>query len=212
MRGRANGRVRRSAEAEAGSGATAAEVFEVGVLRTPIGKLHLAATGGVLRVLAFEEAWPRRRASLEARGARLVSGGGDLRPFRDALERYFEGEIEALGSLSAEPWGTPFQRRVWSALRRIPAGRTCSYGELAARIGRPAASRAVGAANGANPVAVVLPCHRVVGSDGRLTGYGGGMSRKRWLLAHEGVALAGDRLLRPLRGAARSFAGARAGA
>ena len=83
---------------------------------------------------------------------------------------------------------TPFQRAVWAALRRIPAGSTTSYGALSAEIGRPAAVRAVGLANGANPVAIVVPCHRVIGADGSLTGYGGGLPRKRWLLAHEGVA------------------------
>jgi methylated-DNA-[protein]-cysteine S-methyltransferase len=87
--------------------------------------------------------------------------------------------------------GTPFQRSVWSALRRIPAGTTTSYGALAEHIERPTAVRAVGHANGANPISVVVPCHRVIGADGSLTGYGGGLDRKRWLLAHEGVAVAG---------------------
>jgi methylated-DNA-[protein]-cysteine S-methyltransferase len=81
--------------------------------------------------------------------------------------------------------GTPFQRSVWSALRRIPSGRTLSYGGLATKIGRPAAVRAVGLANGANPIAIVVPCHRVIGADASLTGYGGGLERKRWLLAYE---------------------------
>jgi methylated-DNA-[protein]-cysteine S-methyltransferase len=83
--------------------------------------------------------------------------------------------------------GTPFQKNVWQALRRIPAGTTISYAELAKRIGEPAAVRAVGTANGANPVAVIVPCHRVIGSNGRLIGYGGGLDRKQWLLQHEGV-------------------------
>jgi methylated-DNA-[protein]-cysteine S-methyltransferase len=89
--------------------------------------------------------------------------------------------------------GTPFQREVWAALRRIPAGQIASYGQLAARIGRPAAVRAVGLANGSNPVGVIVPCHRVIGANGSLTGYGGGIERKRWLLAHEGVAFNGAR-------------------
>ena len=104
-----------------------------------------------------------------------------------AFETYFRGDGNAL---AAVPWvasGTPFQLQVWEALCAIPAGETLSYGALAERIGRPRAVRAVGLANGANPVAVVVPCHRVIGANGSLTGYGGGLSRKRWLLEHEGA-------------------------
>jgi methylated-DNA-[protein]-cysteine S-methyltransferase len=104
------------------------------------------------------------------------------------LERYFgNGDIAALDTVPVELNGTPFQKTVWEALRRIPGGTTISYAELARRIGEPAAVRAVGTANGANPVAVIVPCHRVIGSNGRLTGYGGGLDRKQWLLEHEGV-------------------------
>ena len=103
------------------------------------------------------------------------------------LTRYFGGEIGALDTIAVELNGTPFQKNVWQALRRIPGGTTISYAELAKRIGEPSAVRAVGTANGANPVAVIVPCHRVIGSNGRLTGYGGGLDRKQWLLAHEGV-------------------------
>jgi methylated-DNA-[protein]-cysteine S-methyltransferase len=103
------------------------------------------------------------------------------------LRRYFDGDLAALDTVPVELNGTPFQKKVWEALRRIPCGGTISYGELARRIGETAAIRAVGAANGANPVAVIVPCHRVIGSDGSLTGYGGGLDRKQWLLAHEGV-------------------------
>ena len=102
-----------------------------------------------------------------------------------AIAAYFEGELEAIDSLPTATEGTPFQKRVWLALRDIPAGQTVSYGELAKRIGRPAAVRAVGLTNGANPIGIVVPCHRVIGSDGSLTGYGGGLERKRWLLDHE---------------------------
>jgi methylated-DNA-[protein]-cysteine S-methyltransferase len=105
----------------------------------------------------------------------------------EALRRYFGGDLAALDAVPAELNGTPFQKAVWQALRRIPPGTTISYGELARRIGQPTSVRAVGAANGANPVAVIVPCHRVIGSNGTLTGYGGGLDRKRWLLAHEGV-------------------------
>lgn len=105
------------------------------------------------------------------------------------LEAYFSGTIGALDAISTNPDGTPFQRAVWDALRQIPAGETWSYGRLAAHIGRPKAVRAVGRANGANPIGVVVPCHRVIGADGSLTGYAGGLHRKRWLLAHEGTQL-----------------------
>lgn len=109
-------------------------------------------------------------------------------PVRCALTRYFAGVLDALDALAVDPVGTPFQREVWSALRRIPPGTTWSYGALAATIGRPRAVRAVGMANGANPIGVVVPCHRVIGADRSLTGYGGGLARKRWLLTHEGAA------------------------
>lgn len=102
------------------------------------------------------------------------------------LRRYFAGDLAVLDTIPVELNGTPFQKRVWQALRRIPSGSTISYADLARRIGSPSAIRAVGTANGANPVAVIVPCHRVIGSDGRLTGYGGGLDRKQWLLSHEG--------------------------
>ena len=106
---------------------------------------------------------------------------------RVVLQRYFDGDLRVLDSVTVELNGTPFQQRVWNALRSIPAGSTWSYTELARRVGAQAAVRAVGAANGANPVALVVPCHRVIGANGTLVGYGGGLPRKRWLLAHEGV-------------------------
>jgi len=108
---------------------------------------------------------------------------------RAALEAYFAGDLAALDRLEVETAGTEFQRAVWAALRRIPVGETLSYGQLAARIGKPKAVRAVGLANGSNPIGVVVPCHRVIGADGSLTGYGGGLPRKRWLLEHEGARL-----------------------
>jgi methylated-DNA-[protein]-cysteine S-methyltransferase len=104
---------------------------------------------------------------------------------RRPIEAYFQGEITAIETVPVQTRGTPFQQQTWTALRKILAGTTISYGELAARIGRPGASRAVGLANGSNPVAVVVPCHRVIGANGALTGYGGGLDRKRWLLDHE---------------------------
>ena len=126
------------------------------------------------------------RASLARRhGTGRLAGRGDPLGAVDSLEAYFAGDLAALDALAAEGDGTPFQRAVWTALREIPPASTASYGEIAARLGKPGASRAVGRANGQNPVAIVVPCHRVIGANGTLTGYGGGLPRKRWLLAHE---------------------------
>lgn len=108
-----------------------------------------------------------------------------------ALTRYFAGDVQAIDDLEVAPdRGTPFQRSVWDALRRIPSGQTISYAELAAAVGRPTASRAVGSANGANPIPIVVPCHRVVNAGGALGGYALGLDVKRWLLAHEGARAA----------------------
>jgi len=131
--------------------------------------------------------------------ARLRAEGFDLRWSRErlaavaeALRAYFAGETRSF-DLPVAPSGTPFQKRVWRELARIPYGETVTYGELARRVGRPGAARAVGRANATNPISLVLPCHRVVGSNGTLTGYAGGLERKRALLAHEGAAAAGAR-------------------
>jgi methylated-DNA-[protein]-cysteine S-methyltransferase len=123
-----------------------------------------------------------RHETPRAEGA--VRDGDPLREARRQLEEYFAGERREF-SLTLEPAGTDFQRRVWQALRGIPYGATMSYGELARRIGNPRAVRAVGLANGANPISIIVPCHRVIGADGSLTGYGGGLERKRFLLALE---------------------------
>ncbi|HEY5311267.1 MAG TPA: methylated-DNA--[protein]-cysteine S-methyltransferase, partial [Pirellulales bacterium] len=103
------------------------------------------------------------------------------------LDGYFAGDLRAIEDIAVATNGTPFQQQVWAALRTIPAGTTVSYGAIASRIGRPSACRAVGLANGSNPIAIVVPCHRVVGADNGLTGYGGGIERKQQLLAHEGA-------------------------
>lgn len=103
------------------------------------------------------------------------------------LQSYFNGDIAAIDGLSVATAGTLFQRAVWAALRAIPAGQTTTYGALARRIGRPKAIRAVGTANGSNPIGIVVPCHRVIGTDASLAGYGGGLHRKQWLLQHEGA-------------------------
>lgn len=106
------------------------------------------------------------------------------------LQAWFDGELQAF-TLPLRPEGTVFQRQVWAELKCIPYGTTISYAELARRVGRPNAARAVGAANGSNPISLIIPCHRVIGADGRLVGYGGGLPNKRWLLEHEAAVLAG---------------------
>jgi methylated-DNA-[protein]-cysteine S-methyltransferase len=110
-------------------------------------------------------------------------------PARRAIEAYYQGGLAEIVSVQVETAGTAFQREVWAALRSIPSGETTTYGRLANRLGRPKAMRAVGTANGANPVSIIVPCHRVIGANASLTGYGGGLERKRWLLRHEGVLL-----------------------
>lgn len=168
----------------------AGETLLLDRLPTPIGVALLVLDREKrLRALEWEDHEARLRRLLRPRDAELREGAAP-RALRRRLEDYFLGELAAIEDISCEPGGTPFQRAVWRALRAIPAGRTMSYGALAALLGAPAASRAVGHANGANPISVVIPCHRLVGAGGGLTGYGGGIARKRWLLTHEG-ALAG---------------------
>ena len=118
--------------------------------------------------------------------------GGPFDAVREQLDAYFAGALDAF-DLELDPHGTPFQQRVWKELVTIPYGETISYSELARRLGDPKLVRAVGLANGRNPISIVIPCHRVIGADGSLVGYGGGLERKRWLLDHEAVA-AGRRL------------------
>jgi O-6-methylguanine DNA methyltransferase len=154
---------------------------------SPIGIILLVSDEeGALRALDFEDYEARMQTLLRRHyGAIELRNGAAPKGARRALEAYFGGDLEALAMVRVATGGSPFQREVWAALRRIPAGATSSYGELAAKLGRSGASRAVGLANGSNPVAVVVPCHRVIGADGALTGYGGGLPRKRWLLDHE---------------------------
>ena len=166
----------------------------------PIGPVFLAATGdGVLVALDFGAPEERMLALLRARfgGNVALADAGDPGGLAAAVRAYFAGDVTALDQVPADGGGTPFQRLVWAALREIPAGETRSYGQVAARIGRPGASRAVGMANSQNPINLTVPCHRVIGSTGMLTGYGGGIERKRWLLAHESrVILAGPQASR----------------
>jgi len=153
---------------------------------SPVGPLTLAAHEGALVALCFEGLWERRERQLRrVDPACRFEEGADPAGVASRLARYFNGDLAALGDLRVQSFGTPFQQRVWQELRRIPAGSTRSYGEIAAAIGSPSAVRAVGAANGANPVGIVVPCHRVIGSDGSLTGFAGGLAAKRWLLQHE---------------------------
>lgn len=160
-------------------------------LDTPIGELLIVADkGGNLRAADWSST--DSDASLCRFFKRHYGADGfELEPAGDpygltsALGSYFAGDLKAIDTLPVKADGTPFQLEVWRALREIPCGTTTSYANLARRIGRPAAVRAVGLANGSNPVPIVVPCHRVIGSDGSLTGYGGGIHRKRWLLEHE---------------------------
>jgi len=154
---------------------------------SPLGTMLIVADGnGVLRGLDFADHETRCRRLLRRHyGSDQVATGRAPIAITDALQRFFAGDLDAIDRIAVATNGTPFQRRVWDALRAIPAGTTVSYGRLAATLRRPTASRAVGLANGANPIGIVVPCHRVIGSDGGLTGYGGGLERKRWLLAHE---------------------------
>jgi methylated-DNA-[protein]-cysteine S-methyltransferase len=157
-------------------------------LATPIGTALLVTDeAGVLRAFNWTDYEAAMRAWLARRypAAPLAEGRSPARP---AFEAYFAGDLAAVDGIEWYGEGTAFQRKVWETLCGIPAGQTITYAELARRIGRPTAVRAVGLANGSNPVAVVAPCHRVIGSDGTLTGYGGGLHRKRWLLAHEGAS------------------------
>jgi methylated-DNA-[protein]-cysteine S-methyltransferase len=157
-------------------------------LESPVGALALASEAGVLRELSFStEDELRERLTRAHPEAELRHGGGG-QPLK-RLRAYFGGDLQALDGLPVALEGTPFQRRVWAELLKIPVGRTISYRALAAAIGQPAAVRAVGAANGRNPVALVVPCHRVIAADGKLQGYGGGLDRKAWLLRHEGALL-----------------------
>ena len=140
----------------------------VDTVETPIGPIHLALRGGALHALRFDEPFEGTRAPA---------------PVSDRVRAYFAGDVHALDEVAVDPDGTPFQRRVWTALREIPPGETRTYGELALQLGTH--PRAVGAANGRNPVCLAIPCHRVIASGGKLCGYAWGEERKRWLLEHE---------------------------
>ena len=175
------------------------EILFLDRMETPIGTILVVADGGGrMRALDWLDCAERMERLLRLHYGPVGAGFlVDERPMpqamREALEAYFNGDLAAPGRILVRTGGTAFQRDVWAALREIPAGTTITYGELAGRVGRPKAIRAVGLANGANPLSVVVPCHRVIGKGSSLSGYAGGLERKRWLLAHEGVALSGTR-------------------
>jgi methylated-DNA-[protein]-cysteine S-methyltransferase len=175
-------------------------IFSLDRMDTPIGKLLIAIDAEQrLRSIEWEDHRPRFEKLLKryhgAEGFELRDATKPSSAQR-ALQAYFDGDLDAVAGLETAKAGTEFQRLVWAGLRRIPAGETLSYGGLAAKLGRPSASRAVGLANGANPIPIVVPCHRVIGANNSLTGFGSGLPRKRWLLDHEG-RYAGTRAVLP---------------
>jgi methylated-DNA-[protein]-cysteine S-methyltransferase len=164
--------------------------IDMAELPSPIGRIVLAVRDGRLCALDFADRWARRRTALERRfPGSAFRAAADPAGIVRRLRAYFAGDLGALGTIAVDPGGTPFQRRVWKALREVRPGQTTTYGELARAVGRAGAARAVGTANGANPVGIVIPCHRAIGADGALHGYAGGLQRKRWLLRHEGAGV-----------------------
>jgi methylated-DNA-[protein]-cysteine S-methyltransferase len=153
----------------------------------PLGPILIASDNEMLVALDFDSPEGRLRNILQPRYGRDLAFTEDICPAHIAvpIRAYLDGRLDALDQMPIDPGGTAFQRQVWAALRTIPAGTTLSYGAMAAHLGRPDAPRAVGSANALNPISIVVPCHRLVGSNGALTGYGGGIQRKQWLLDHE---------------------------
>jgi methylated-DNA-[protein]-cysteine S-methyltransferase len=159
-------------------------------ISTPIGDMVLVARDRVLLLLEFDDA--KDRVAREMRGR---FGDVTLQPtenpfgFSAIIRDYFSGNVTAIDNMPTDGGGTVFEKQVWEELRKIPSGTTKSYGDIARTLGDTNLSRAVGTANGRNPIAIVVPCHRVIGADGSMTGYGGGLKRKEWLLRHEGALL-----------------------
>jgi len=174
--------------------ATQPEALTLESLATPFGPILVAADAeGRLCAVEFWNDEEEMRALLRRHfGAAKLAFGDIPASIRAAFQRYFAGDRTALKPVAWRTGGTEFQRKVWKALTTIPVGETWSYAQLAAAIGKPKAVRAVGLANGANPIPIVVPCHRVIGANGSLTGFGGGLDRKRWLLRHEGAAFNDD--------------------
>ena len=159
-------------------------------IQTPIGDMILVARDGVLLLLEFEDAMPRIERQMKARFQDFELRFAD-NPFglSDIMRDYFSGNTKVIDNILTDGGGTAFEKQVWAELRKIPCGITVSYGSIARKLGDINHSRAVGTANGKNPIAIVVPCHRVIGADGSMTGYGGGIKRKEWLLRHEGALL-----------------------
>lgn len=155
-------------------------------IKTPIGALLITHDGKALANIAFADREERRAKELnrDFPHADVIRATKPTR-LAAALTRYFDGDIRAIDKLPVIALGTDFQKQCWTALRRVRPGTTRTYGDHASAIGRPTASRAVGAANGFNPISIVVPCHRLVGANGSLIHYGGGLERKRWLIDHE---------------------------
>lgn len=159
---------------------------------SPLGTISLVSDGEALRALEFDDYEPRLHRLLARHyGGYELMPSGDAGAAGRAVRAYFEGDMAAFDGVLVRTGGTAFQRLVWAGLCNIAPGTTTSYGELARQIGRAGASRAVGLANGSNPVAIVVPCHRVIGANATLTGYGGGLARKSWLIEHERRHVAG---------------------
>jgi methylated-DNA-[protein]-cysteine S-methyltransferase len=158
----------------------------VSTVRSPLGVLVIAAGQTAVCALEYPDEWPRAEHRLRrTRGPTRFVSGSDPAGARRRIERYFEGDLFACDDLPIDPHGAAFDQRVWRELRRVPPGATISYRDLACRVDCPSGFRAVGAANRRNPLAIVIPCHRVIGATGDLRGYAGGLERKRWLLDHE---------------------------
>jgi O-6-methylguanine DNA methyltransferase len=168
---------------------TMASKFRLERFASPIGGMLIVTDDDdVTRAVEFEDHLPRLHQLLRIHyGTYELADSPGSGAAIHALRAYFGGDLAAIEAVAVQTEGTAFQRDVWRALRDIPAGQTTSYGQLAVDLGRPGASRAVGLANGSNPVSLIVPCHRVIGANGALTGYGGGIERKRWLLEHERV-------------------------
>ena len=159
-------------------------------ISSPLGEIIVVSDGSALRAVDFDDYEDRLGTLLRRHyGDVELTSATDPGGASSAIRRYLDGDLDAIEALPTATNGTAFQKKVWSELNLIPVGTTRSYGDIAKSIGRPQASRAVGLANGSNPIAIVVPCHRVIGANGDLTGYGGGMERKQWLLAHEGALL-----------------------
>jgi methylated-DNA-[protein]-cysteine S-methyltransferase len=159
-------------------------------IETPIGQVVLVVENQNLCFVDFEGNEGRMKQLLEKRfGNYVLEPTQNPFGYSSKLEGYFSGDLSAVDDIPVSTGGTEFQQKVWLELREIPTGQTRSYGAMAAKLGQPTASRAVGMTNGLNPISIVLPCHRVIGASGTLTGYAGGLERKKWLLEHEGVKL-----------------------